>query len=56
MAFNVPSSYALVATLAAMCAEISLMSENVGYIIPLLKSSSVTCPASASAVSGLGRL
>lgn len=47
---GVPSSYALAATLAAMCAEMSLIFEKDGYIIPLLKFSSVTCPASASAV------
>lgn len=47
---NLPSSYALAATLAAMCADIFLMLENGGYISPLSKFSWVTCAANASAV------
>lgn len=47
---NVPSSYALAATLAAMWADIFLMLENGGYMSPLSKFSCVTSAARASAV------
>lgn len=34
---NIPNSYALAATLAAICAEIFLMLENGGYMSPFSK-------------------
>lgn len=47
---NLPSSYALSATVAAMFAEIFRIQEYGGYRRPLAKSSSFTCAAKPSAV------
>ena len=46
----IPSSYAFSATAAEIFADIFLIFENGGYTRPLLRCSSVTCAARASAV------